>query len=45
MPLAPQGEADASKISAMYVDGILEISTPHQEHSKDKQVKIQVTKG
>jgi HSP20 family protein len=37
--------ADDSKISAKYVDGILEISMPHQEPPKDKQVKIQVTKG
>jgi HSP20 family protein len=37
--------ADASKISATYVDGILEISMPHEEHPKDEQVKIQITKG
>lgn len=37
--------ADASKMSARYTDGILEVSMPHTEQPSDQQLKIQVAKS
>ncbi|MFD9890869.1 Hsp20/alpha crystallin family protein [Amycolatopsis sp. NPDC059027] len=40
----PQG-VDAAKVSASYVDGILEVTMPHDEQARQKEVKIDVAKS
>jgi HSP20 family protein len=40
----PRG-ADASKITAKYTDGILEVTVPYEEAKEGKQVEIQVDKA